>query len=251
MRDVIAAAVFIALAAMAGCKSSRSGAQGADGGALVAESSDGGGERAPAVPFEVRADGRDVLFFWFDERGASHTTSMVDNVPAERRALVRVDPTRPELRQPGWVYVADLRAPTPQGTFATRAVRAEELSQQIMAMRGVREPLGTPPSQPSQPSQQVAAAQPGAHGQPSASPGVIIYGASWCHACHDAANWLRAHNIPFVEKDIEQDASAQAEMVDKARRAGVPTGSIPILDVRGHIMVGFSPPQIERALAGG
>jgi hypothetical protein len=54
-----------------------------------------------------------------------------------------------------------------------------------------------------------------------------------------------------VEKDIEQDPAAQQEMMVKAQRAGIPTGSIPILDVRGRILVGFSPPDIERALAGG
>jgi glutaredoxin len=251
MRDVIAALVLVSLGALGGCKSSR-----ADGDArtVTVSPENTPQEARPAVPFEVRADGRDVLFFWFDERGASHTTSSIESIPTERRELVRVDPTRPELRVPGWIYVADLRAATPQGTFATRSVRADELSQQVMAMRGVQGPLGSqppaPPAQPADPSQPGAVAQQGAHAQPN-SPGVIIYGASWCHACHDAANWLRGHNVAFVEKDIEQDASAQAEMQDKARRAGVPTGSIPILDVRGHIMVGFSPPQIERALAGG
>jgi hypothetical protein len=39
-------------------------------------------------------------------------------------------------------------------------------------------------------------------------------------------------------------------MMDKARRAGVPTGSIPILDVRGRIMAGFSAPAIDAALGG-
>lgn len=251
MRDLIAAVALVTLSSMAGCKSSRGAA---DAGAATVTAADGAVQEArPAVPFEVRADGRDVLFLWFDERGASHSATQVESIPEARRGLVRVDPTRPELRQPGWIYVADLRSPSPQGTFAARSVRADELSQQIMAMRGVNGPLGSqpqaPPTEPSQPSQP-SVAQAGAHGQPS-SPGVIIYGASWCHACHDAANWLRAHNVAFVEKDIEQDPAAQAEMVQKAQRAGIPLGSIPIIDVRGHMMQGFSAPAIDQALAGG
>lgn len=244
MRDRIAAAVIATFVALASCKR-------APGGDRAQAPTVSPEQAAPAVPFEVRGGTPDLLFFWFDERGASHSTALVEAIPEARRALVRVDPTRPEMRAPGWVYVADLRTPSPQGTYPARAVRSEELSQQIMAMRGVQGPLGSQPPAPSQPTAPPAqVAQQGVHAQPAGS-GVIVYGASWCSACHQAAAWLRGHNVAFVEKDIEQDASAQAEMVDKARRAGVPTGSIPIIDVRGHIMVGFSPPDIERALAGG
>jgi glutaredoxin len=78
-----------------------------------------------------------------------------------------------------------------------------------------------------------------------------VYGASWCSACHQAAAYLTRRHVAFVEKDIEQDAAAAQEMREKAQRAGVATGSIPILDVRGHVMVGFSAEAIDRALAGG
>ena len=122
---------------------------------------------------------------------------------------------------------------------------ADEFATQLRAMGGVREAPGTPSAPVAQAAGGGAPVAPSPHG-----PGVIVYGASWCSACHSAAGWLRAHNVPFVEKDIEQDPGAQQEMMAKAQRAGVPTGSIPILDVRGRILVGFSPPDIERALAG-
>jgi len=207
---------------------------------------------APAVPFEVRAEGGEVMFQWFDERGGGHFAQRAGEVPEARRAMVRVDPTQPAQRAPGWVYVADLRAPSPRGTYPVRAVSADVFSAEVRALAGVREAPGTPLAPPPPPAQVAQAG--GAHGAPSPSPqgpGVIVYGASWCSACHSAAGWLRAHNVPFVEKDIEQDPGAQQEMMAKAQRAGVPTGSIPILDVRGRILVGFSPPDIERALAGG
>jgi glutaredoxin len=208
------------------------------------------GDAAARIPFEVRSDANDLVFFWFDERARAHAVSRASEVPEARREMVRVDPARPELRAPGWVYVADLRAPTPEGSYPVRSMRVEALSQQIMALGGQQGPLGSPPPSP-QPAAAppVAAPQAGAHAQP-ATANVILYGASWCGACHQTANWLRAHGIAFVEKDIEQDPGAQQEMMAKAQRAGVPTGSIPILDVRGRIMVGFSPADIERALAG-
>lgn len=240
--------LIVVFAVLVACKGRT--AAGGDGGA-PAVTPEGRAEGAPAVPFEVRADSNELMFFWFDERASGHIVQRATEVPEARREMVRVDPSNPTQRPPGWVYVADLRAPSPQGTFPVRAVRADEFAARLRQLAGVREAPGTPVAPPPQPTQVAQAG--GAHGggapQPN-GPGVIVYGASWCSACHSAAGWLRAHNVPFVEKDIEQDPAAQQEMMAKAQRAGVPTGSIPILDVRGRILVGFSPPDIERALAG-
>jgi len=62
---------------------------------------------------------------------------------------------------------------------------------------------------------------------------MIVYGASWCGACHEAMAYMKKKGIPFVEKDIEKDPGAEREMRSKLAHAGMNTGSIPILDVRG------------------
>jgi glutaredoxin len=204
----------------------------------TAASRDGGAALADPVPepgFTVRMDSTDVVFSWFDEGGQSHAVTRAVEVPESARELVRVDPSRPELRRPGWVWVANLRAPGAAGVLPLRAVRAESLATVLLARVGQQGPLGSEP----------AAAAGGdagaiaAHG-PSQ---VIVYGASWCSACHQAAAYLTRRHVAFVEKDIE--------MRVKAQRAGVATGSIPILDVRGHVLVGFSAEAIDRALADG
>ncbi len=207
-------------------------------------------ESAPEVPFVLRRDTTDVVFTWFDAQGAAQTATQAIAVPVGRREMVRVDPSRPELRAAGWVYVADLRAANDRGEYAVRAMRPDALSQRILAMGGHQGGLGTqPPSAPPAPSvAQGNGAQPT---PPNGRPAVIIYGASWCTACHQAAEYLRGRHVSFVERDIEADPSAAEELRDKARRAGVPMGSIPILDVRGRILVGFSPPAIDGALAQG
>ncbi len=238
----------LSLAALAACRGRAD--RSSDPRAARPESS----EVAPQVPFEVRAGADGLLFFWFDAQGNAHAVERASDVPAERRELVRVDPSRPELRSPGWVYVTDLRSAAPNGTYPTRAVRAQTLADQVLALAGHQGSLGTPPAQPSpspspgpSPSPSPTAAQRPANGQPD----VIVYGASWCSACHQAAAYLRSRHVAFVEKDIEQDPAAAREMQEKAARAGVPTGSIPILDVRGHILRGFSAPAIEQALQSG
>lgn len=246
MRSAATMVLCAALALAAACKG-RGGAE-----APRAQAGQAAQEAPPPVPFAVRADASDLVFFWFDEQGTPHAVTRASEVPEARRGLVRVDPPRPDQRAPGWVYVADLRRADAQGAFPARSVRSEELGQQLLAAAGVTGPLGT--QAPANAPAAAPGAQPAHGAQPAqgdAAPGVIVYGASWCSACHQAAGWLRAHNVPFVEKDIEQDPAAQQEMMAKAQRAGVPTGSIPILDVRGRILLGFSPPDIERALAGG
>ena len=60
--------------------------------------------------------------------------------------------------------------------------------------------------------------------------------------------YFKKRGITFIEKDIEKDPEAAEEMNGKLRRAGLRGGSIPVLDVRGKIMVGFEPHTVEEAL---
>ena len=220
-----------------GCRKAPTGAATPDAGAASADP-------VPEPGFAVRTDSTDVVFSWFDERGQSHAVTRASEVPEAARELVRVDPSRPELRRPGWIWMSNLRAPGADGSLPLRAVRAESLATVLLARVGHEGPLGSAAPTPSAAGGDAGGA---AHGPAQ----VIVYGASWCSACHQAAAYLTRRHVAFVEKDIEQDAAAAQEMREKARRAGVATGSIPILDVRGHVMVGFSPEAIDRALAGG
>jgi glutaredoxin len=81
-----------------------------------------------------------------------------------------------------------------------------------------------------------------AHGTP-----VVIYGASWCVACEDAANYLKLQGIPFVEKDVATDAGkAASERALHAAGLG-PTASLPVIDVRGTVTIGFWPCVVDAA----
>lgn len=195
------------------------------------QSADGG---APAVPFELRADSTDVTLFWFDSVGNAHAASSVSEVPQERRERVRVDPLRPELRAAGWVYVADVRTPGGDGRFTVRAVQAEAFAAEL---------------DPALAARTGQAAQRNANGQPANTvPEIVLYGAAWCGACNQAKTWMRSQGIPFVEHDIEREPDAARELTNRAREQGVPTGSIPIISIRGRLSVGFDPARINQAL---
>lgn len=179
-------------------------------------------------PFAVRGSAEGLLLTWFDEEGA-HTAGNRAAVPAERRAEVRVDSldVAPEDRDPDHVFVADLRTADEAGDYTVRRLTRDAFEARVQGF--------------------IAAAR-GETGSASTGADVIIYGAEWCHACSEAQAFLRARNIPFVERDIEHDPGAREEMSRRAAQAGIPSTSIPIIDFRGTMIQGFDRDAIERAI---
>lgn len=80
----------------------------------------------------------------------------------------------------------------------------------------------------------------------SAENPVIIYSTTWCGYCKMLKAYLTDKNVPWVEKDIEQDAAAHQELMDKVQ--GNFRG-VPVSDVNGTIILGFDRHSIDAALA--
>lgn len=89
---------------------------------------------------------------------------------------------------------------------------------------------------------------PAAGPRPTASAPVMVYGATWCRYTRAALDWFEAHHVPARLRNVETEPEAWDEMAERAQRAGISTRGIPVLDVRGRILVGFHPEDIERAL---
>jgi glutaredoxin len=79
----------------------------------------------------------------------------------------------------------------------------------------------------------------------TADPQVIIYRTSWCAFCHTEAQWLERLGIPFIEKDIEADAEANAELMKKINND---FRGVPVTDVAGDIILGFDRPKLQDAI---
>ncbi len=187
----------------------------------------------------------DLMFTWIDESGEFHVEQRVADVPAGARESVLVrDPARDPLSGDR-AFVVDLRAPRPDGTYAVRIAANREFEDLAVARRskdgGVLAPRAA--------GDRSSPAMPSAEKDVATRPAVIVYGASWCGPCHQAAAYLKKRGIPFVEHDIEKDSAAGREMHAKLAKAGMHGGSIPVLDVRGKILVGFDANAVERALA--
>jgi glutaredoxin len=210
-----------------------------------------------AAPFIVRDDSQGLLLTWIDEKGDFHVEQKVGDVPLVGRDAVRVvDPTREEGAQAAGgggaggdhVYVADLRVASLDGVYPVHAMTRDDFDALALSRRQKGDKL-TLASVMARDAGAPAPAGATAGGESMAGrPAVIVYGASWCSACHQAMAYFKKRGITFIEKDIEKDPVAAEEMNGKLRRAGQRSGSIPVLDVRGRVLVGFEPHAVEEAL---
>lgn len=73
---------------------------------------------------------------------------------------------------------------------------------------------------------------------------VIVYMTDWCSYCNKAREYLRSIGANFIEHNIETDKSKKTEMLKKS---GGSRG-IPLIDVEGIIVRGFSPGAIQSAI---
>ncbi len=70
---------------------------------------------------------------------------------------------------------------------------------------------------------------------------IVLYSTSWCGYCRKARAWMTNNGVPFVEKDIEKDAAANAEYKSKSNGYS----GVPLIDVNGTVVRGFNQPQVE------
>lgn len=71
---------------------------------------------------------------------------------------------------------------------------------------------------------------------------VVLYATDWCGYCKQTRRFLDSKGIPYTEFDIEKSAEGR-----KAYEALGGRG-IPLIDVNGTLIRGFSPDEILAAL---
>lgn len=205
---------------------------------------------APSLPaLSIKEDTPDLLLTWVDSRGETHSALRPSEVPVEGKELVRVVVADREEGTRDPLYVVDLTKALADGSFSARAMSRREWESVIEQKRkaylgkvGPRSPAPIGSGEPQAPPPPKTAA-------PASGLVVIIYGAEWCKPCHQAADYLRSKGIPVIQKDVDESREAAAEMQEKLAKAGRRGGSIPVIDVRGQILVGYSRSELDRAIA--
>jgi glutaredoxin len=188
----------------------------------------------PKVPFSLTVDQKGVLYTFVEADGSFHIAEKLSEIPEKARRQVRVvlDGHPPGTAE--HVFVADLRGLSLGDEITPVALTREAWEAKGLAYRKSEvaelEKKSLPPE-----------------GLP-AGVDAVIYGADWCGPCHQAEAYLKKKGLSVVKKDIEKNPEAAREMREKLTRAGLGGSSIPILDVGGTVLVGFSPRAIEAAL---
>lgn len=72
---------------------------------------------------------------------------------------------------------------------------------------------------------------------------VKVYSTNQCPWCVKAKNYLKSINVEFEDLNVSDDMEAREEMINKSKQMGVP-----VLDVNGHIIIGFDKAAIDKAL---
>ena len=205
---------------------------------------------APAT-IEVLKDGR-WLFTYVEPKGTFATTDKPDSVPETARGLVRVfDPSAPEKTPgEGRVYVTNLNDVMSKGRALAKPMSREAFETAALAAHptGESSPLAAQSMRPAPIPALDGGAAPATKPPAGGPPVVTIYGTSWCGACRAAREYLTSRKIPFADKDIERDADAARELAAKAAKMGIPTDRVPVIDVRGRLLLGFDRARIEALL---
>jgi len=178
-----------------------------------------------------------LMFVYAGISGRFENATAVADVPQVSRKVVRViDPTASGTPRGDYdrVYVVDLRSPGDE-------LAADVMSREAFERRAL---AALPPGEASQ--VEIPGAADGADPHALAEHDqIIVYGTSWCGACRQARTFLTQRGIPFVDRDVEKDAAAAAELAAKARAAGISADRVPIIDVRGKLMVGFDASRLS------
>ncbi len=77
-----------------------------------------------------------------------------------------------------------------------------------------------------------------------AQPDVIVYSTATCPYCVMAKRYLSEKGVKYTDYDVGSDQRRAFELLSKSGQMGVP-----VLDIKGRIIVGFDRPAIDAALA--
>jgi glutaredoxin len=179
---------------------------------------------APPPPVVTRK-ATSLLYSFVDATGRIHAVPTIDEVPdavKPRVLVVDLAQSAADRQAHRFAYFVDLTTEHADGTFPVSVVSRYDASS----------PTAAAPS-----------------ALPAVPPGsVVVYSAVWCGYCKKAKAWLADNGVPYVERDVERQPGAQAELAAKLKAAGVQGGGIPVLDVNGALVMGFDVRRLTELL---
>lgn len=169
------------------------------------------------------------------ERGAFQDAKAADAIPEASKGLVRVTLLDGPAPPPGKVWVGNFKNVDAEGKVALETVDRDAFEELALG-QGLSSTVELPDT-----------LEPPAQAAPSTG-GIVVYKTAWCGVCKKLEGYLKRKGVAYESKDIEKDPQAAAELRSKAAGKGVKTGSVPVIDVRGELIVGFDRARLEKIL---
>ena len=177
------------------------------------------------------SDRAGLLFTYFDDQGHLQTAEKITAIPLAHRDAVRVIDLSvpPEARGAGKVIVsADLRSPRPDGTYPFQLLSALDYDHTVSNAAMDKKVATALAQQKTQ---------------------LTLYSTAWCGVCAKTREYLDSRHVAYVERDVEKDEAARAELMAKAQQAGVKPQGVPVIDVYGDLMLGFDVNRLDQLLS--
>lgn len=78
-------------------------------------------------------------------------------------------------------------------------------------------------------------------------PQIVLFSVAWCPHCKESKEYFTKNNIPFINRDVEVDDKAMAELTGKYKSNGVP---VIVIGTGKHevVLKGFSPELFQESL---
>lgn len=214
-------------------------------------------------PLTFREGAQDLMLTWIDGHGTTHTDGAIQPIPSAHREMVRVLVADSDQGAGDPIYLADVSKPDSDGSYTARSFPRSRWEDEIDKRRRAPTddepppPKAPPPKPPAPPPPEGSAPPPGSAAPEEsakldprlADVHAVVYGASWCGPCHQALAHLKKRGVKTTFKDIEKDPGARTEVRGKLETAHLRTGSIPVIDLGGRLLVGFSAGAIDDALS--
>lgn len=195
---------------------------------------DASSSKTPAEPPVLDPENQQFVLTYAGDKGVFADCTTIAEVPEQARARVGVN-LFGHKPPPGQLWVTNLDAPLPDGRYALEAIARDEFEESVLGTG--RYSVFELPTDLDDLEQLAAREAP-----------VIVYKTSWCGVCKQVEKYLQRKGVEYVAKDIEKDRAAAAELQAKAKQAGVPTGSVPMIDVGGKLLRGFDKNALEKLL---
>jgi glutaredoxin len=175
----------------------------------------------PGTPSDApaRAKPRDASLVSLDESDAMQIYYQFVDERGRVRFVSTLDDVPPDWR--GRVGFVEMSSPPPGSPADAQRLREKRMA------RTASRPAARTQDEP-------------ADGGGSAE--VIMYSADWCGVCTRAKRYMDGRGIAYDERNVDEERWAE-EMNAKAGRGG-----IPVFDVGGQILRGFSPERLDQLI---